>query len=754
MSIATECPSDQELSHWSAGLVAGDHFDRISRHIDRCMTCQRRLENSPPQDAFLKDLTNINKEIWEDRDDQTDAGSWDTKSSVSNHAVRIGGHIGVYCLESLISRGGMGSVFRAQHTMLQRTVALKVLEQFVPDEHAVARRFRAEWRSMGRITDPRIVQPTDAGEYNGQMFLAMELLHGTDLGTLVCRHGRLSGEHTASIGIQAAEGLAAVHAAGLVHRDIKPSNLMVMPDGSIRILDLGLAIAVDAGAQSRSMTDLGQFVGTAEFTSPEQIEYSRGVDWRTDQYSLGCTLYFLLTGRVPFPSDEAGSLRKVLAAHLLQSAPPIAQFRDDVVAGLCSVIRRSMERDAADRYPSMGEFAEALRPFANPTGLPELVREATESASAAPLINPPNPVRRKPRTVVKQPDPGGRHGQYWRLIATATFLIPLGIIANNIGSETANEVTVTDTPSGHNATGDSSQLESRTTPSADANLFTSAGPHRGFDLHAGHPIADDEIVIQLDTNASAERAVHFLEARPGQLNIRYKPDRSGLMKAGKIEILKYQSEFNPELDPTTEPHPVQLDSRLTAENPVASFDITTGTHKQGFFPVHVVTTFGKRRWNGTAGLQPQSFILYCYPDLTFENAILNSVIVKSGQETEFRIDVYNRGTASAAAGRIAVGLQQQPGAIADNATIFADYPALAAGERASVKVVVRVPNIKADTVWYLTFRIDIDNTTHPERDELPIGSWEVRPNNRIVLSNDTSHVPPNNHGMFRLEVRK
>ncbi|MEZ6129025.1 MAG: serine/threonine-protein kinase [Planctomycetaceae bacterium] len=754
MVRATECPPPRTLNRWSTGLINSDEFEILSQHIECCADCQQQIRSSECADTFIHELSQIPAEIW-------DSGGCDVTAPVGSTAlahedaqrVRIGDCIGQYQLESLISRGGMGFVFRAKHTELLRTVALKVLPFAPPDTLSRESRFRSEWRSMGRITDARIVQPTDAGEDRGCLFLAMEFLDGVDLGKIVHRTGRMKVTHAAAVGVQAAEGLNAVHAAGLIHRDVKPTNLMVQPDGTLRILDLGLAISINSGQSVTGATDLGQFVGTAEFAAPEQIEWSRNIDWRTDQYSLGCTLYFLLTGRPPFPVENVDCIRKVLSAHLLDDPPTLDSLREDLPDGFSEVIHRALARDPSERFGSMQNLADALRPFAESDGLADIVQAAIVAAPdiPQPAYFFPLPARHTSQESVEVRKSTARTWLAGLLVAA--ILIPLWAIA--INSSVIPDVSLRSNDIGRTMPDSSTKdLPAAADVPQPSNLFVTTGPHAGYSADDGHPQApDDEVVIQLDTKATTEREVHYLEAKPGTQTVRFRPDRAGLLKAGLIEIPRYVSRIKADIDLTEDVHPVRHDVVLTATAPSATLEITPGTHKQGFIPVHVDRSSGSPKWTETEGLRAHSFVYYCYPDLTFENATVPSLVVKSGQLLELSLDVYNRGTARAAAGKVACGVQQHGGLIANNASVFVDYPDLDAGQRASLTIPVQMPRTRGVGIWYLTFRIDATDTTHPERDELKPGNWEVRDDEFLVLAFDEHHVPPNNSGMFRLEVR-
>ena len=193
----------------------------------------------------------------------------------------------------------MGTVYKALHTKLDRAVALKVLARGrVEDGRAIAR-FEREMKAIGRLDHPQIVRADDAREIDGHPVLIMEYVEGLDLARLVNRVGRLRVAAACELARQAAVGLQYVHEHGLVHRDIKPSNLMLTPRGEVKILDLGLARLHRQRGGSDEMTGTGLTMGTADYMAPEQASDSHSVDIRADIYSLGCTLFKLLSGRRP-----------------------------------------------------------------------------------------------------------------------------------------------------------------------------------------------------------------------------------------------------------------------------------------------------------------------------------------------------------------------------------------------------------------------------------------------------------------------
>jgi len=224
------------------------------------------------------------------------------------------GEIGHYKLLAKLGQGGMGAVYTALHTKLDKVVALKVLPaEKLRDEHAVAR-FEREMKAVGRLTHNNIVVAHDAGEADDKHYLVMEHVAGTDVGHLARRIGKLPVAEACEIIGQAAEGLQHAYENNLVHRDIKPSNLMLANDGTVKLLDLGLARLESQERMSDELTSTGQLMGTMDYMSPEQAVDTHAVDIRADIYSLGATFYKLLAGRAPFFGEEYDTLGKRLVA--------------------------------------------------------------------------------------------------------------------------------------------------------------------------------------------------------------------------------------------------------------------------------------------------------------------------------------------------------------------------------------------------------------------------------------------------------
>ena len=262
-----------------------------------------------------------------------------------------GEFVGSYRIDALIAHGGMSSVYRAVHDVMNRKVALKVLARELASDRISRERFMNEWRIAGSLKHPNIVPVHDAGEADGRLYLAMDLIESGDLGQEIAR-GPLAPPRALKILEQAAAALDAAHEAGLVHRDIKPGNILL--DGEHAYLtDFGLS-KVRGGMK---LTAPGRMVGTADYLSPEQIR-GEPVDARTDVYAFGCVIFEALTASSPF---EAESDYVLMYAHLERPAPPASERRPGLPDGVDGVIRRAMAKRPANRYPSAGEVVAALK---------------------------------------------------------------------------------------------------------------------------------------------------------------------------------------------------------------------------------------------------------------------------------------------------------------------------------------------------------------------------------------------------------
>ena len=281
--------------------------------------------------------------------------------------------LGDYLLLDLLGEGGMGQVFKARHKIMNRVVALKVIRKARFRNANAVLRFQREIHAAALLAHPNIVMAFDAAQVGDVHFLVMEYVEGVDLAKLLRKRGQLPVGEACDYAFQVALGLQHAHEQGLVHRDIKPANLLRADKGKmIKILDFGLArIANDEtiwvgedGDPENGLTLAGHAMGTPDYVAPEQTIDARSVDIRADIYSLGCTLYHMLTGRAPFPSGSAGD--KLQAHQFRMPLVAIRDCRDDMPVAVALIVERMMAKRPADRFQTPGEIALALAAFRTP----------------------------------------------------------------------------------------------------------------------------------------------------------------------------------------------------------------------------------------------------------------------------------------------------------------------------------------------------------------------------------------------------
>src|SRR5262245_19762617 len=261
--------------------------------------------------------------------------------------------LGKYQIVGKIGQGAMGEVYKAHDPILNRDVAIKTMSAAIGTDEDLRKRFHREAQSAARLNHPNIITVYDFGEEQGKIYMAMELLEGTDLKDLIGRHTPMTLERKLGLMEQICDGLAFAHAKEVVHRDLKPANLHIQPNGQIKIMDFGLA-----KLSSSDMTRAGMIMGTPNYMSPEQVRGEKA-DTRSDVFALGAVFYELLANRKPFDAD---SLHAVLF-QVMQSEPePLLNLVPDLPPALAQVIERAMLKDPTQRFRDAREMRDALRP--------------------------------------------------------------------------------------------------------------------------------------------------------------------------------------------------------------------------------------------------------------------------------------------------------------------------------------------------------------------------------------------------------
>ena len=265
--------------------------------------------------------------------------------------------IGSYRIIEAIGKGGMGTVYKAEHMRFKRVVALKVLPRKHASNPLLLARFRREATAASQLQHPNIIAIYDQGEWNGRYYIALEYADGEDLLSLIRKRGKLPVRRAIEITKQTLEGLQHAHQRGIVHRDIKPSNLLIRKDGVVQLADLGLALHAGEDTES-GVTRTGTTVGTVDYMSPEQARGSKNIDVRSDLYSLGCSLFHMLTGHPPFPG---GTTTEKLLNHAKSIPPDIRHEHPEIPESLVAVLNRMMFKQPEDRYQTPRELLNELK---------------------------------------------------------------------------------------------------------------------------------------------------------------------------------------------------------------------------------------------------------------------------------------------------------------------------------------------------------------------------------------------------------
>jgi serine/threonine-protein kinase len=297
-----------------------------------------------------------------------------------------------YVILDRLGSGSMGRVYRARHLMMHREVALKIIAPEISNNDRVVARFQREMKLVGKLDHPHVVRAFDADHDRGLLYIAMEYVQGDSLGHRLKTKGLIPPGEMVEYAAQAALGLHHAHGQNIVHRDVKPSNLLVNKEGTLKVLDLGLGVLLEADDAASFATADGIAVGTIDYMSPEQA-CGKDVDRRSDLYSLGCTMYHLLTGKLPFPGT---SPVERLGARINGKPVPLREVKPDLPAKLVQVIDTLMANRPSERYSDASEAADALRAL-----LGKPASRATKPVPAPPIPPPPATVV---KVVEKRPE--------------------------------------------------------------------------------------------------------------------------------------------------------------------------------------------------------------------------------------------------------------------------------------------------------------------------------------------------------------
>jgi serine/threonine protein kinase len=369
MSVRTSPhPTDQTLSAYGLGKLEEVLADAVGSHLEQCEECRNRVAELSA-DSFLERAREAQEDSRTSAKGESRLGGSGRDPGVNplpppaeTLPPGLADHPD-YEIKKELGRGGMGVVYLAHNSMMGRDEVLKVMGRQIMERPGVLDRFSREIKAVAKLRHPNIVTAYTAFRLNDSIVFAMEFVDGLDLSKMVKTKGPLPVAHACNFIYQAALGLQHAHEEGLVHRDIKPGNLMLARAGqkaTIKVLDFGLAKVTREQKVDGGLTSVGQALGTPDFIAPEQIIDAQSADIRADIYSLGGTLYYLLTGRPPF---KANSLYDIYQAHISRDADPLNLVRPEVPFELAALVGKMMAKDPSRRFQTPGEVAEGLKPF-------------------------------------------------------------------------------------------------------------------------------------------------------------------------------------------------------------------------------------------------------------------------------------------------------------------------------------------------------------------------------------------------------
>jgi serine/threonine protein kinase/WD40 repeat protein len=392
------CPNQTILEEFLLGKLPDERWEAVNTHLENCPECETTVASlDEPTDTLISQLRGPKQVSPCTKDPgfqrvmadlkQLDRGK---KGPASRNAEQpaettLGQkpqHLGKYRILKKLGQGGMGAVYKAEHSKLKKVAAIKVLPPDQTKDSAALARFEREMEAVGKLDHPNIVRAMDAGEADGVHFLAMEFVDGVDLSGLVKHAGPLPVAEACELIRQAAVGLEHANEHGLVHRDIKPSNLMLTTSGQIKILDMGLALLQHQSAGAgEELTSAGQTMGTVDYMAPEQGNNSHEVDIRADIYALGATLYKLLCGQAPFADKKYDAPMAKLMAVATETPAPLDTHRKDLPKGLSKLVARLLSKKPGQRPDTPMELAALLAPFAEGARVGEFLQFVQEKTA-------------------------------------------------------------------------------------------------------------------------------------------------------------------------------------------------------------------------------------------------------------------------------------------------------------------------------------------------------------------------------------
>jgi serine/threonine protein kinase/Leucine-rich repeat (LRR) protein len=401
--------------------VALEQF--VKQLTDSGVIAPGKLENFLPPKASPKDAQELARQLVQSKH----LTKFQAQEIYSGRAKSL--ILGNYTILDKIGAGGMGQVFKAEHRRMKRIVAVKMLPKAVTKDASAVARFQREVEAAARLRHSNIVAADDADEAGGVHFLVMEYVEGSDLSALVKKNGPFPAAKAVNYVLQAARGLEYAHKNHVVHRDIKPANLLLNSEGTVKILDMGLA-RIEAGGDVAAQADLtgtGAVMGTVDYMAPEQALSTKHADARADIYSLGCTLYYLLTGKAAYEGET------LMARMLAHRESPIPSLGADVPEEVQAVFEKMVAKTVEDRYQTMSEVVAALEPCSSGQETPLSIQQPLDTDLDADVLtflrDIPVHLATKPTSPkpVKQPAPPKTAKNRKKLILGAVGAAVLGL---------------------------------------------------------------------------------------------------------------------------------------------------------------------------------------------------------------------------------------------------------------------------------------------------------------------------------------